>query len=303
MHSRVTEPAVHDRTRSAGLTVVEVLVVIAIMAILSGLALSAVQRARETAVRAECGNKLRQLGVAAHNYHAMHLILPPGVGSRNTPTPYMSWITRLLPHLEQQPLWQIAEQAYRQDPNPFDNPPHTPLDTVLPVLNCPADGRVLQPQTSRGYRAAFTCYLGVSGIDKDRHDGVLFSDSRIRLGDVTDGTSHTLMAGERPPSSDFFFGWWYAGAGLNGTGTCDMILGVREPFAGGLFGVSCAPDPVGFVPGRVDEPCDVLHFWSLHYGGAHFLFADGSVRFLAYSADPILPALATRAGGETVELP
>ena len=51
------------------------------------------------------------------------------------------------------------------------------------------------------------------------------------------------------------------------------------------------------------DPCDSLHFWSPHPGGANFAFADGSVRFLSYSADTILPALATRAGGETVVLP
>ena len=56
-------------------------------------------------------------------------------------------------------------------------------------------------------------------------------------------------------------------------------------------------------PGRLDNPCDRYHFWSLHPGGGNWLFADGSVRFLSYSADPIMPALATRAGGEVVPLP
>ena len=57
---------------------------------------------------------------------------------------------------------------------------------------------------------------------------------------------------------------------------------------------------VGLQPGRLDNPCDQTHFWSLHPGGANFLFADGSVHFLYYSADRVLPALATRAGGEVV---
>jgi prepilin-type processing-associated H-X9-DG protein len=51
------------------------------------------------------------------------------------------------------------------------------------------------------------------------------------------------------------------------------------------------------------NPCDLFHFWSLHPGEANFLLADGSVHFLRYEADPLLPALATRAGGETVQLP
>ena len=58
-----------------------------------------------------------------------------------------------------------------------------------------------------------------------------------------------------------------------------------------------------YIPGRTNAPCQEYHFWSLHFGGANFAFADGSVRFLHYSANDILPALATRAGGETVQIP
>ncbi|MFO0803834.1 MAG: H-X9-DG-CTERM domain-containing protein [Gemmataceae bacterium] len=68
-------------------------------------------------------------------------------------------------------------------------------------------------------------------------------------------------------------------------------------------GFSCSPTSQAFRPGRLENPCDVNHFWSPHPGGANFAFADGSVRFLSYSADPIMPALATRAGGEVVEIP
>ncbi len=58
-----------------------------------------------------------------------------------------------------------------------------------------------------------------------------------------------------------------------------------------------------FGPGRLDNPCDRLHLWSLHPGGANFLFADGSVRFLPYSARNVLDALASIQGGEVVEVP
>jgi prepilin-type processing-associated H-X9-DG protein len=132
---------------------------------------------------------------------------------------------------------------------------------------------------------------------------VLFLDSHVRLADITDGTSCTLMAGERPPSADCWYGWWYAGYGQAGTGSADMLLGARERNLGGPYVSSCPPGPYRFQAGRVENQCDLFHFWSLHPGGAHFLFADGSVRFLAYSAADILPALATRAGGEAVSLP
>lgn len=80
-----------------------------------------------------------------------------------------------------------------------------------------------------------------------------------------------------------------------------MLLGVREKNIGGPYvPASCPPGPYHFQPGRLDQPCDLFHFWSLHAGGANFLFADGSVHFLAYSADDILPALATRSGGEAI---
>lgn len=126
----------------------------------------------------------------------------------------------------------------------------------------------------------------------------------MRFTDITDGTSNTLLVGERPPSKDLWYGWWYAGFGAGGNGTADMVLGVRENIPpGDAFIPDCGGLPARFAPGRIDNMCDAFHYWSLHSGGANFLFADGSVRFLAYSADAVLPALATRAGGEVVEVP
>ena len=135
-------------------------------------------------------------------------------------------------------------------------------------------------------------------------DGVLYQDSRIRLGDIADGTSNTLMLGERPASADLQFGWWYAGVGQAGTGSADLVLGVREqnlqPISGGS---PCGPGAYPFSQGGFNDPCAMFHFWSPHPGGANFAFADGSVRFLSYAADPLMPALASRAGGESASPP
>ena len=137
------------------------------------------------------------------------------------------------------------------------------------------------------------------------YDGVLYQDSRVSLLDVTDGTTSTLLLGERPPSADFQFGWWYAGIGQRFTGSCDMVLSVREPNLQPIVsGSKCGPGQYPFrAASGFDDPCGMFHFWSPHPGGANFAFCDGSVRFLAYSADPIMPGLATRSGGEAVQVP
>ncbi|HEY8502988.1 MAG TPA: DUF1559 domain-containing protein, partial [Gemmataceae bacterium] len=291
-----------------GFTLVELLVVIAIIATLMGLLLPAVQKVRDAAARMKCGNNLKQLALALHQYHDAHRGLPPGHRSLLNPDGmrYSGWVLSVLPYVEQAALYEQGRAAYRADPFPFGNSPHPGLSAPVPLLACPSDSRAPGPQTSQRTQelVAFTCYLGVSGTDYSTRDGVLFQDSRVRLGDVTDGTSNTLMLGERPPSADLQFGWWYAGVGQAGTGSADLILGVRgqnlQPITSGS---PCGPGAYPFRPGRFDDPCSMFHFWSPHSGGAHFALADGSVRFLAYSADPLMPALATRAGGEVVEVP
>jgi prepilin-type processing-associated H-X9-DG protein len=285
---------------------IELLVVIAVIGVLLGLLLPAVQRVRAAADRIQCANNLKQIGLALHNYHDAHSVLPPGVTSerRGEPFPRTTWLTRLLPYLEQEPLWRATIAAYAYQPWPYLNPPHVGFGTPIRVFACPADSRTLEAQdTHQGLRPALTSYVGVLGTAYERTDGVLFRDSRVRLTDITDGTTSTLMVGERPPSADLWYGWWYAGYGQAGTGSADMLLGVRERNFGGGYVSDCPPGPYHFRAGRVDEQCDLFHFWSLHPGGAHFLFADGSARFLTYSADQALPALATRSGGEAVNLP
>ncbi len=88
------------------------------------------------------------------------------------------------------------------------------------------------------------------------------------------------------------------------TGSADLVLGVREPNLQPIMsGSTCGPGRYPFTAASgLDDPCGMFHFWSPHPGGANFVFADGSVRFLSYAADPIMPALASRAGGEVVTI-
>jgi len=215
------------------------------------------------------------------------------------------WQVWLLPYLEQAALYGLSLDAFRQEMDVRRNPPHAGLATSIPAFACPADERVSGPANVVGVEVAFTSYLGNEGTNQYTKDGVLFVDSRVRLADITDGASGTLLAGERPPSSDLTLGWWYAGIGLDRNGAADMVGGAREinRRRGRPRIAGCPEGPYEFGPGDLRDPCHLFHFWSMHPGGSHFLFADGTVRFLDYSGKKILPALATRAGGEPVLLP
>jgi prepilin-type N-terminal cleavage/methylation domain-containing protein/prepilin-type processing-associated H-X9-DG protein len=284
-----------------GFTLIELLVVIGILAILIGLILAAVQQARQAALRTRCQNNLRQIGLALHGYHDSQLTLPPGVRGVGSDFPFMSWLTRVLPWIEQDAIWQQAVSAYQVDPNFRHDPPH-PFTRVLSLYACPADPRAGQVGLAAGFLpVAFTSYLGVEGTNQTREDGCLFLDSAVRLTDITDGTSNTLLVGERPASADEVWGWWYAGQGQSNDGSADMVLGVRERNV--ILLNLCPPGKSQYGPGQLTNQCDMLHFWSLHPGGAHFLFADATVHFLPYSVVPLMPALATRAGGESVTGP
>jgi len=279
-------------------SLIELLVAIAILGILIGLTSAAVQRVRAAAAKTQCANNLRQIGLALHQYHDNHKSLPPGISSHDEkdPMPFVGWSARLLPYLEQQAIWDQAVIGYQQTKD-FQLPPH-PGGNLLAVLNCPLDGRRTHP----GRGMALTSYLGVEGLNPVLQDGTLFLDSSIRFAEVTDGTSSTLLVGERPPSASLLYGWWYAGWGQGKDGCLDLTLGVRTKNHS-IYDTACPLGPFPFSPQRFDDPCHHFQFWSPHTGGAHFLFCDGSVRFLRYEADPLLPALASRAGGEAVSLP
>src|SRR5262249_46268505 len=152
-------------------------------------------------------------------------------------------------------------------------------------------------------------WSGSKSADKTKY-GILYLKSKVRMAEITDGLSNTLLVGERPTSNDLYFGWWFAGAGYppDYQGVGDVVLGAREVDYWNKMksqfpnNPACnTPSPkVGLQPGNLFDDCDQTHFWSLHAGGANFLLADGSVRFVSYNFDNILPDLTTRAGNEVI---
>jgi prepilin-type N-terminal cleavage/methylation domain-containing protein len=292
-----------------GFTLVELLVVVGISVVLLAMLLPAVQRVREAANRAVCQNHLKQLGLALQGYHEVNGCFPHAYDARSlfrdpSQTPVAphsnsfivtkSWATLILPFLEQTSLEQAGPAVYQAQ--------HVPLYT------CPSD-----PRATGSYAGdkdfgpqALTDYLAVTGTrtfkgsplaaQRPKCDGVIYESSRTRVADITDGTSTTVLVGERPPSLDLYWGWWAWGA-------YDASLGVSNVYliyhaSGGEPSLHC-PSPESYRPG-LGNNCDAHHFWSQHPGGSNWLFANGSVRFLPYQYSAILPALATRCGGEVL---
>jgi prepilin-type processing-associated H-X9-DG protein/prepilin-type N-terminal cleavage/methylation domain-containing protein len=297
------------RSRKA-FTLIELLVVFAIVAVMVGLLLTAVQRAREAANRAQCLSNLKQIGLALHGYHDSYVSFPHAYDCRalfvnpsqvRDGTQWIvtkSWATLILPFVEQENLERQGYAAYQ--------------GRDLPLYHCPSDQRSTGVWTSAKFGTdGLTDYLAVTGTDtfqpypsgppwRDRNDGVLYGSSRTRMAEITDGASNTVMVGERPPSPDLYVGWWPWSAP-------DASLGVRDTFAVYETGVKNDPHSqscIRLLPEKyragIGNYCDVHHFWSQHPSGANWLFADGSVRFLNYASASAMPSLATRAGGEVV---
>jgi prepilin-type N-terminal cleavage/methylation domain-containing protein/prepilin-type processing-associated H-X9-DG protein len=345
-----------SRTRSRpGFTLIELLVVIAIISILVGLLLPAVQRVREAANRTKCANNLHQIGLGLHHYSDVHGWLPQGTNNKFSIYWHWSWMAKILPFIEQENLFNRAytfasDQSYPVVwylPRPNGTPGYAnyspwggypfgledvlgqnpAIAVVVPTYVCPSDfaPKIMQENLTATavLIQATTDYQGVSGTNYLTNDGVLGSYHAIRISDITDGSSNTLMVGERSNTKELHYGAFFSGCGQFGyglpegdeqRGSADVVLGVREINSqhNGYSDVDrCPPGPYHFQPpnqirdanGEINGECDAFHFWSYHLGGANFLYADGSVHFLAYAADAVLPAMGTREGHEVFEMP
>jgi prepilin-type N-terminal cleavage/methylation domain-containing protein/prepilin-type processing-associated H-X9-DG protein len=282
--------------RRIAFSLIELLVVLAIISMLFGLLLGAVQKARSTAARVACQGHMRQIAIAIQNYEATHGAFPLEGGKLHLSN--FSTLVFLLPFVEQEPLWQDTIRAAQIERFSYVDPPHVVAHAVVSLYTCPADWRLGEARQSRvGPRVGLTSYFNVA--TENGRDGMLHRNKTTKPTDVSDGLSNTLMMGERPPPSSFNSGWWYtawlpfewAGAVLPlGSINVSSAPTPSDPYCRGCFG-----------NGSIDNEADRYHFWSLHPGGANFSFGDCSVRFLAYTAAPRMPALASIAGGEVVD--
>jgi prepilin-type N-terminal cleavage/methylation domain-containing protein/prepilin-type processing-associated H-X9-DG protein len=284
-------------------TLIELLVVIAIIAVLIGLLVPAVQTVREAASRTQCQNNLKQIGLALHSYHDRMKVFPPGFFSRVDPQdidlgPGWGWAAYLLDDVEQGTLKRQINFAL----DIGDNANSGARVQSLPVYLCPSDNPPLTSTPAHvNASLAFANYVGVYGSEEitEDHgggDGIFYRNSRTRIRDITDGTSNTLMVGER--SSRVAYSSW-TGA-LTGS---EVVPNLPTEYGNGSSAVLCLGH-IGYAEDghTPNNPLNrVEDFSSRHAGGVNFVFADGSVRFIRDSINPVVwHALGTRAGGEVI---
>src|SRR5262249_25631806 len=155
----------------------------------------------------KCANNLKQIGTALHLFHDSYHVFPqayPGNKCFHPPEEdWVNWAVQILPFIEQDNLAKLGVFGYK--------------DTEVALYRCPSDPRVGTIYNGFLGSSSLISYLAVDGNDfdywgpgniKNGNQGVIYHDSKTRITDVTDGTSNTVVVGERPPSPDLILGWW-----------------------------------------------------------------------------------------------
>lgn len=342
--------------RNIGFTLVELLVVIAIIAILIGLLLPAVQKVRESAQRAQCQNNLKQFALATLNYHDINECFPLGYGPNASGMYSANQFLPLLSYLEQQSLYQefynLAAQSSPVDlGNGVDNGTNPSLcAAVVPTLACPSDALPSPSVVTTPADIARWCLAGVGGVTYGvtsyvgnlagsssvyNNDGIFVNSEggniivpQVSILSITDGTSNTILFGERY-NSDPNWGIYVVGYGFANSADFPMsfcstwtvdnsyVYNLPNLAVSGAYPLNYQL-PSTYSAASLNER--LFCFGSGHPSGANFVFCDGSVHFInnsinnasvvasslqGYNTAPrtinILGALCTRAGGEVVD--
>lgn len=263
-----------NRTTRRGFTILELLVTMSLLSLLAALLLPALIAGREAARRVECSNHLRQIGLALHNYHDSFNSFTAAWQFERSKRSALGWAVPLLPHLEQNPLYETMERGRCLG----DSRMAPARATHLPVFSCPSD--VAPPFFSAVHAVSHVelmtlpsaNYVGIFGTFEpdDFRPTVIgngtFADSRpVRMSELTRGLSNTLIVGERSISS--FHSTWIGFDHRDEDGECRIV-------ASAVDGPNCSG-------------CDECELGSRHAGVSLFLFADGHVAGLSNSIDPI----------------
>ena len=281
-------------------TLVELLVVMAIIGILISLLLPAVQSAREAARRMRCAHNLMQLSIAVQNYESAYEMYPPGVTDSQGPIMnvaqghHFGWLTRILPYIEQTTTFRHLDFTV----SVYDDKNAPVRNLRVPIFRCSSDA--YYPNTADVAMSNYAgCHHDVEApIDVD-NNGVFFLNSQVRYEHLEDGSSHTIFIGEKRLSSGDL--GWVSGtrASLRNTGT---------PINGAWL--RWAPPPATEKEKAEAEAAAqagalvVGGFESYHPGGANFALGDGSVHFIQDTMDPLaFQQLGHRADGKLPQDP